>query len=74
MYLTDFREEALVLDIIRNVETPLFVKVTGLELEDFDELCHIGVFNERALNSSIYAFRRQEAVQLVEPLDSDHGE
>ena len=66
MYLTDFREESLY-DVIHRVETRLFVKVTGLELEHFDQLCEIGVFNERALNSSIHAFRRQEAVHLIEP-------
>lgn len=65
MYLTDFREESLA-DVIRRVETPLFVKVTGLQLDQFDELCRIGVFNERALNSSIFAFRRQEAKHLDE--------
>ena len=65
MYLTDLREESLV-DVIRKVETPLFVKVTGLELEHFDQLCEVGVFNERALDESIYAFRRQEAVHLPE--------
>ncbi len=66
LYLTDFREESLY-DVIHRVETRLFVKVTGLELEHFDQLCEIGVFNERALNSSIHAFRRQEAVHLIEP-------
>ena len=74
MYLTDFREESLN-DVIRRIETPLFVKVTGLQLDHFDELCRIGVFNERALNSSIYAFRRQEAVHLIEPrstISSEH--
>ncbi len=65
MYLTDFREESLA-DVIRRVETPLFVKVTGLQLEHFDQLCEIGVFNERALNGSIYAFRKQERVHLFE--------
>ena len=66
MYLTDFREESL-RDVIRRIETALFVKVTGLEIEHFDELCRVGVFNERFLNTSIYAFRRQEAVHLIEP-------
>ena len=65
MYLTDFREESLV-DVIRRVETPLFVKVTGLQLAHFDQLCDIGVFNERALNGSIYAFRKQEKVHLLD--------
>lgn len=66
MYLTDFREESL-RDVIRRIETALFVKVTGLEIEHFDELCRVGVFNEQFLNTSIYAFRRQEAVHLIEP-------
>ncbi len=66
MYLTDFREETLS-DVIRRVETPLFIKVTGLQLEHFDQLCKIGVFNERALNGSIYAFRQQEKAHLIAP-------
>lgn len=65
MYLTDFREESLS-DVIRRIETPLFVKVTGLQLDHFDALCEIGVFNEQALYRSIYAFRRQEAVHLLD--------
>ncbi len=41
--------------------------MTGLQLEHFDQLCEIGVFNERALNGSIYAFKRQEAIHLIDP-------
>ena len=63
MYLTDYREEALV-DIIRSIEPELFTKVTGLRICDFDALCKIGVFNTQLLNPTIYAFRRQESIQL----------
>jgi len=59
MYLTDYREESLV-DVIRNVEPALFTKVTGLEIQDFDALCQLGVFNTQILNQSIYTFKRQE--------------
>ena len=63
MYLTDYREEALV-DIIRSIEPELFTKVTGLSIADFDVLCEIGVFNTQVLNPAIYAFRRQESFHL----------
>lgn len=64
MYLTDYREESLV-DVIRNVEPALFTKVTGLNIEDFDALCKLGVFNTQILNQAIYAFKRQEAFSLT---------
>ena len=63
MYLTDYREEALV-DIIRSIEPELFTKVTGLSIDDFDSLCEIGVFNAQVLNPAIYAFKRQESMHL----------
>ena len=37
MYLTDFREEALV-DVIESLDTQLFERVTGLTLDDFHKL------------------------------------
>ena len=64
MYLTDYREEALV-DVIRNIEPELFTKVTGLSVRDFDRMCEIGVFNQSELNQAIFMFRRFEDSSLI---------
>ena len=37
MYMTDFREETLK-DVIMQLESDLFTKVTGLTLQDFEKL------------------------------------
>jgi hypothetical protein len=63
MYLTDYREESLH-DVISQLETGLFTKVTGLSLEDFESLCNLGVFNSNAMNSAIFSFRRFEEGSL----------
>jgi 3-methyladenine DNA glycosylase Tag len=57
MYLTDYREETLK-DVIMQLERPLFTKVTGLQIKDFEKMCEIGVFNSQALNSAIFSFDR----------------
>lgn len=64
MYLTDYREEALI-DVIRNIEPELFTKVTGLSVRDFDRMCEIGVFNQSELNQAIFMFRRFEDSSLI---------
>ena len=64
MYLTDFREEALK-DVIVNLEPELFQRVTNLTVDDFEALCDIGVFNEQAMNSAIFQFRRFELGSLT---------
>lgn len=64
MYLTDYREEALK-DVIMNIEPELFTKVTGLTVNDFEQLCEIGVFNSQNINSAIFAFKRFEEYSLV---------
>ncbi len=63
MYLTDFREQALI-DVIRNIEPELFVKVTGLTIREFNLMCEVGVFNQIELNSAIAQFRRFEDASL----------
>ncbi|MEY4424610.1 MAG: hypothetical protein RJB56_237 [Actinomycetota bacterium] len=63
MYLTDYREQELQ-DVIRQMETNLFTRVTGLKLTDFDKLCELGVFNKRALSYSIFQFRLAEEGSL----------
>lgn len=63
MYLTDFREESLK-DVITQLETGLFTKVTGLEIEHFEELCNVGVFNAQTMDYAIYSFRKYEEASL----------
>ena len=64
MYLTDYREEALT-DIIRKLEPNLFARVTGLEIEDFELLVSLGVFNDSQMNDAILKFRRYEDSSLT---------
>lgn len=64
MYLTDYREEALI-DVIRNLEPELFTKVTGLTIREFDQLCEVGAFNQTELNTAIAQFRRFEDASLI---------
>ncbi|MFA5629177.1 MAG: DEAD/DEAH box helicase family protein [Dehalococcoidales bacterium] len=59
MYLTDYRERTLQ-DVITQLETELFKKVTGLDVKDFDLLCSIGVFNASLMNDAIFKFKRYE--------------
>jgi hypothetical protein len=63
MYLTDFREEALV-DVIESLDTQLFERVTGLTLEDFHKLSEVGVFHPAHMNEAIWQFRLFERASL----------
>lgn len=63
MYLTDFREEALV-DVIESLDTQLFERVTGLTLADFHKLSEVGVFNPVHMNEAIWQFRLFERASL----------
>lgn len=63
MYLTDFREEALV-DVIESLDTQLFERVTGLSLEDFHMLSKSGVFHPAHMNEAIWQFRLFERASL----------
>ncbi|MGW9111873.1 DEAD/DEAH box helicase [Microbacterium sp. NPDC055683] len=63
MYLTDFREEALV-HVIRSLDPALFERVTGLTIPDFELLADIGVFNAERMNAAIYQFRQFESASL----------
>ena len=64
MYLTDYREESLE-DVIRKLEPSLFERVTGLTIDDFDLLLHVGVFNRAQMNDAILKFRRYEDASLA---------
>lgn len=63
MYLTDYRERSLK-DVITQLEPGLFKKVTGLDVKDFDLLCHLGVFNASLMNDAIFKFKRYEDSSL----------
>lgn len=63
MYLTDFREQALV-DVIESLDTQLFERVTGLTLEDFHQLSEVGVFAPEHMNEAIWQFRLFERGSL----------
>jgi hypothetical protein len=63
MYLTDFREEALV-DVIESLDTQLFERVTGLRLGDFHKLADVGVFHPAHMNEAIWQFRLFERASL----------
>lgn len=74
MYLTDYREEALV-DIIRSLDTQLFERVTGLTLGDFNRLSEVGVFHPAHMEEAIWQFRLFERASLdylgTAPLDAN---
>lgn len=63
MYLTDYRERSLK-DVITQLEPGLFKKVTGLDVNDFNLLCSIGVFNASLMNDAIFKFKRYEDSSL----------
>ncbi len=64
MYLTDYREETLK-DLIMDIEPELFIKTTGLTIDDFEKMCEVGVFNSGNINSAIFAFKRFEDYSLI---------
>lgn len=64
MYLTDYRERSLK-DVITQLEPGLFKKVTGLDVNDFEVLCSLGVFNANLMNDAIFKFKRYEDSSLV---------
>jgi hypothetical protein len=63
MYLTDFRERSLE-DVITKLEPNLFKKVTGLDVDDFNLLVSLGLFNKSVMNDAVYKFRRYEDSSL----------
>lgn len=73
MYLTDFREEALV-HVIRSLDPDLFERVTGLTVADFEMLASIGVFNAQHMNYAIFQFRQFEAASLRYANDGELSE
>lgn len=73
MYLTDFRENTLQ-DVITKLEPDLFLRVTGLTVEDFHLLVKLKVFNTEHMNQAVFAFRRYEDASLsYTGIDSHEG-
>ena len=74
MYLTDYREQCIK-DVITQIEPELFKKVTGLNVNDFDALCSIGLFDPEKMNQGIFGFRRYENASLsYTGIDMHEGE
>lgn len=63
MYLTDQREHSLK-EIITQIESGLFKRVTGLSVKDFELLVSLGVFNGPLMNDAIWKFKRYEDSSL----------
>ena len=63
MYLTDYREEALI-DIIKSHDPDTFTKSTGLTMDEFNLLLAAGVFKEDVMNKTIHEFRERENFNL----------
>lgn len=63
MYLTDFRENTLK-DVITRLEPDLFLAITGLDVDDFNLLVRLKVFNAEQINQAVFAFRRYEDASL----------
>lgn len=72
MYLTDFRENALI-DVIKALEPELFLSVTGLTIPDFDLLRGLGLFNSAHMNDAVKTFRRFEDASLSYAGVDSHG-
>jgi hypothetical protein len=74
MYLTDYREKALV-DVIESFDTQLFERVTGLTLDDFHRLAEVGVFHPAHMDEAVWQFRLFERASLdylgTAPADDD---
>ncbi|MFN3919674.1 MAG: hypothetical protein ACK4JF_05230 [Methylohalobius sp.] len=64
LYLTDYRERTL-RDVITQLEPGLFKRVTGLNVQDFELLVSLGLFNSALMNDAVYKFKRYEDPSLV---------
>jgi hypothetical protein len=63
MYLSDYREYSLK-DVITQLEPSIFKKVTGLNVNDFELLLSLGLFNAPLMNDAVYKFKRYEDSSL----------
>lgn len=63
MYLTDHREISLK-DVIIQLEPLLFKKVTWLNVQDFELLVSLNIFNDILMNDAVFKFKRYEDASL----------
>lgn len=59
MYLSDYRERSLK-DVVSQLEPGLFRAVTGLNVQDFELLVGLNVFNGPLMNDAVFKFKRYE--------------
>ena len=59
MYLSDYRERSLK-DVVSQLEPGLFRAVTGLNVQDFEPLVGLNVFNGPLMNDAVFKFKRYE--------------
>lgn len=59
MYLSDYRERSLK-DVVSQLESGLFRAVTGLNVQDFELLVGLNVFNGPLMNDAVFKFKRYE--------------
>ena len=52
--------------MITQLEPGLFKKLIGLNVEDFNMLCSLGVFNAPLMNDAIFKFKRYEDASLTQ--------
>jgi hypothetical protein len=56
MYLIDFCEHILK-DVITQLDPGLFKNITGLNINDFELLVGLNVFNSALMNDAVYTFK-----------------
>ena len=64
MYLTDYREERLK-DVITQLDSRLFKKVTSITVKEFEKLVSLGVFDDRKMDKAVGDFKRYENSSLT---------
>lgn len=73
MYLTDNRERTL-REVIEQLESELFRKVTNITLKEFGLLVSIGVFNSANMDEAVISFRLYEDQSLSYTGIATHNE
>lgn len=63
MYLTDAREKSLK-EVILQIESDLFKRVTGITIPEFKLLTDIGMFDTDKMNDAVWRFKRYEDASL----------
>jgi len=63
MYLTDAREKSLK-EVILQIESDLFKRVTGVTIPEFKLINDIGMFDTDKLNDAVWRFKRYEDASL----------